>query len=330
MADEVWVVVDHSGPDISDVTLEILGEARELAEQWRAEVCAVAIGHQTYSMAEILATYGANKVYLIQHELLLNYTTDAYVQVLLAITRQYQPAIVLFGATANGSDLALSLATKIKVPVATDCVRMEIAEGGSVRATKPTYNDQAYMILAFDGEKPYVATMRPGVIGLDQPVASRSAEVIEVEPQIDADALRMKLRRRFKPDPSTLSLVEAEIVVGGGAGVGTKENWALVTDFANELGASVGGSRVAADLGLIPSEKVIGQSGVTIAPTLYVAVGISGATHHTQGVKDAKTVIAINKDSAAPVFNIADLKVISDLRLLFPVLIAEIHKSKST
>jgi len=330
MADEVWVIADRNGAELNEVTLEILGEAHELAEKLDRKLCAIAIGHQIQNVVETLASYGADKVYLVEHELLSDYTTDAYTQVLTAITLRWQPSIIFFGATANSTDLAMSLATQLKVPVATDCIRFEVDKEGSLRATRPAYGDQVYVTLAFGSNKPYLATVRPGVIGVDQPVTSRRAEVVEIKPEVDTAAIRTRLRRRFKPDPATLPLNEAEVVVAGGAGVGTKENWSLIGGLASELGASVGGSRVAADLGLIPPEKVVWQSGVTIAPRLYIAVGISGATHHTQGIKDAKTVIAINRDRAAPIFNIADLKVISDLYQLLPVLIEEIHKLRST
>lgn len=330
MANEVWVVAEHNRAELSEVTLEILGEARELAEGLDRKVCTILIGHQMPKVVETLASHGVDKAYVVEHKLLADYTTDAYTQVMAALSLRWQPSMIFFGATANGTDLATRLAARLKVPVATDCVHFELNEQGNLKATRPAYRDQVYITLTFTGDKPYLVTLRPGVLGVEQPVTSRGVEVVEIDPEIDTGAISTRLRRRFKPDPATLPLNEAEIVVAGGGGVGSKENWSLIDGLASALGASVGGSRVAADLGLIPSERVVGQSGVVIAPQLYIAAGISGATYHTQGMKSAKTVIAINIDRAAPIFGIADLKVVSDLPQLLPALLEEIRQARST
>lgn len=330
MADEIWVVADRDGAKLNEVTLEILGDARGLAERLGRRLCAIVMCHRAGNIVETLASHGADKVYLADHELLSEYSTGVFVQVMVALVRQSQPSMIFFGATANGGDLAASLAARLKIPVATDCVQFEVDSEGSLRVTRPVYGDQAYETLSFHNDKPCLVTVRPGVIGVEQPVVSRVAEVVEVEPQIDIAAMRTRLKRRFKPDPTTLPLSESEMVVSGGGGVSNKEGWSLVEDIANALGASVGGSRVAADLGLIPPERMVGQSGATIAPSLYLAVGISGATHHIQGMRNSGAVIAINTDRSAPIFSVADLKIISDFRQLLPVLSGEIRKSRDT
>lgn len=328
MKDEIWVVADHEAGELNEVTIEILGEARDLARRLDGKVCAVVLGHKVQEVVETLASYGADKVYLTEHELLTHYVTDIYTQAMADLALQWQPSIMIFGATANGSDLAIRLAAQLRVPIATDCVKLELNQDNVLIATRPSYGDQVYITLAFTGNKPYLATMRPGVIGTEQQDISHTAEVVTIEPAIDPRAARTKLRRRFKPDPATLHLTEAEMIVAGGGGASTREDWSLIEDFAHNLGASVGGSRVAADLGLISAERVIGQSGVYVAPSLYIGIGISGSTHHTQGMKGAKSIIAINKDRAAPIFNIADLRVISDLHQLLPELNEEIRRAR--
>jgi electron transfer flavoprotein alpha subunit len=330
MTEEIWVVADHGGGELNEVTLEILGEARDLARRLTGKVCAVLLGHKVQEDVEILVRYGADKVYLAEHELLAHYVTDIYTKALAGLALQRQPSIIIFGATANGSDLAIRLAAQLRAPIATDCIKLEVNEDSALIATRPSYGDQVYITLAFAGNKPHIATMRPGVIGTAQQDPSRTAEVVTIEPAIDPRAARTELRRRFKPDPATLHLTEAEMIVAGGGGASTKEHWSLIQDFAHNLGASVGGSRVAADFGFISAERVIGQSGVYVAPRLYIGIGISGATHHTQGIKGAKLIIAINKDRAAPIFNIADLKVISDLDQLLPKLNEEIRRVGAT
>jgi len=329
MADEIWVVADQEAGKLKEVTMEILGEARDLAQRGDWKVCALLLGHGMEAHVETLAGYGADRVYLVEHPLLADYVTDIHAGVMADLALSRQPSIMIFGATANGNDLALSLAARLKVPVATDCVKLEFDGQNVLTAIRPSHGDQVYTTLAFAGRKPYLAAMRPGVMGTDRQDSSRRAEVERIDPVIAPGAGRTRLRRRFKPDPATLPLTEAEMIVAGGAGAGTGEGWHLIEALARCLGASLGGSRVASDLGLIPAERVIGQSGAYVAPGLYIGIGISGATHHTQGMKGARTIIAINKDRAAPIFGIADLKVISDLLTLLPELNEEIRRARS-
>jgi electron transfer flavoprotein alpha subunit len=327
MADEIWVIVEHCDGEVAEVTLETLGEARELAKRLRGVVCAVLLGYKVKGLPAVLAKYGAERVYVGEHELMASYVTDTYSAVMFDLIRERKPSIIIFGATANGTDLGVRLAAHLGVPIATDCIRLEFSEKNQLLATRPSYEDQVYMTLVFTGSKPNMATMRPGVIGVEEADLSRNAEVVMFEPAFDSIEWRTRVKRRFKPDPATLPLSEAEIVVAGGGGASTIEDWPLIEELARYLGASIGCSRLAADLGFASRERVIGQSGVYVSPRLYIGVGISGATHHTQGMRDAKSVIAINKDRGAPIFKLADLRVLSDLHQLLPELNGEIRRA---
>lgn len=327
MSDEVWVIAEHDAGEVSEVTIEILGEARELARRMKGSVGAVLLGHKVRGMADLLGSYGADRVYLVEHEWLASCGTDMTNTVMADVVLQREPSIIIFGATAKGTDLATRLAAHFRVPIATDCIRLALDENGQLMATRPSYEDKVYITLALTGGRPYMATMRPGVIGREKQNPFHAAEVVVVEPVIDPEKARVKVRRRFKPDPATLPLTEAEMIVAGGAGAGNKEDWPLIEELARNLGASVGGSRLASDLGFISADRVIGQSGHYVAPRLYLGIGISGATHHTQGMKGSISIIAVNKDRAAPIFTIADLKVICDLHQLLPELNAEIRRA---
>jgi electron transfer flavoprotein alpha subunit len=327
MTDEIWIIADHDAGEVSTVTIEILSEARELARRLKARVGAVLYGYQATELAAVLGGYGADKVYLIEHESLAYYEADYCSPIIAELVLQRKPSIIIFGATVNGGDLATRLAAHLRVPISTDCIRLALNENDQLIATRPSYGDQVYTTLAFTGRKPHIATIRPGVIGSEEQDLSRKTQVEVIETAIDPTMVRKTVRRRFKPDPSTLPLTEAEMIVAGGAGVSTAEDWSLIEELAQNMGASVGGSRLAADLGFVSSDRVIGQSGHYVAPKLYVSIGISGATHHIQGIKGAKSIIAINKDRAAPIFNISDFKVLSDLHQLLPELNVEICRA---
>ncbi|MFH1481489.1 MAG: electron transfer flavoprotein subunit alpha/FixB family protein [Pseudomonadota bacterium] len=327
MTDDVWVIVDHDAGEVNEVTIEVLGEARELARRLKGTVGAVLLGRKVKELAEDLGDYGADRVYVVEHDLLDSHGTDISAAVMADLVLQRGPSIVIFGATARGSDLATRLAAHFRVPIATDCVRLALNENGRLMATRPSYEDQVYTAIAFTGSKPHIATMRPGVIGREKKDPNHIAQVVMIEPVIDPTMARVRVRRRFKPDPATLPLTEAEMIVAGGAGAGTTEDWSLIEQLARNLGASVGGSRLASDLGLVSADRVIGQSGHYVAPRLYLGIGVSGATHHTQGMKGARSIIAINKDRAAPIFTIADLKVLCDLHQLLPELNGEIRRA---
>ncbi|MCL4555073.1 MAG: electron transfer flavoprotein subunit alpha/FixB family protein [Actinobacteria bacterium] len=317
-ANEFWVVAEYKDGELQEVTLEMLGEARKLADKAGSLVGAVLMGEGVAALADPLAHYGADRVLLLDDALLAQYTTDAYTTALAELIQEQAPSLVLIGATANGKDLAPRLAARLRAGLATNCMTIKLGEGGALQMTRLDYGAQFQRTMVCSSTGTQLATIQPGVIGVGKPDTTRQAELTTVEVKLDPNKIRTKALGYLKPDPEKIDLTEADIIVSGGRGAGGPDRWPAIEELAAALGAAVGGSRVAMDLGLIPWKRMIGISGKSVAPKLYVAAGISGASHHTGGIRGAKLVIAINNDPAAPIFQSADLKVVADLREVLP------------
>lgn len=315
---EIWVVAEYKERELQEVTLEMLGEARKLADKVGCPVCAVLMGEGVAELVDPLAHYGADKVLVLDHPLLAHYTTDAYTTALADLILEHAPSLVLIGATANGKDLAPRVAARLTVGLATNCMMIKSDADGLLQMTRLNYGAQFQHTIACSSTGTHMATFQPGVIGVGRPNTTRRAETSSVEVKLDPGKIRTKALGYIKPDPDRIDLSEADIIISGGRGVGGPDSWPVIEELAASLGASVGGSRVAMDLELIPWKRMIGISGKSVAPKLYVAAGISGASHHTGGIRGAKLVIAINKDPAAPIFKSADLKVVADLHQVLP------------
>lgn len=315
---EIWVVAEYKDGELQDVTLEMLGEARKLADKVGTPVCAVLMGDGVAELVDPLAHYGADNVLVLDHPLLALYTTDAYTTALADLIQERGPTLVLLGATANGKDLAPRVAARLRVGLATNCMTIKSDANGALQMTRLNYGAQFQQTIACSSARTQLATVQPGVIGVGRTDTTRRAETTGVEVKLDPNKIRTKALGYLKPDPEKIDLSEADIIVSGGRGAGGPAGWHAIEDLAASLGACVGGSRVAMDLGLIPWKRMIGISGKSVAPKLYVAAGISGASHHTGGIRGAKLIIAINNDPAAPIFQSADLRVVGDLREVLP------------
>jgi len=324
MSKDVWVLAEHRGEELEEVTKEMLGEARRLASRLGGRVCAVLLGDNVAQFASPLAHYGADIIYMAKHELLAHYTTDAYTTVLGDMALKYEPAILVCGATPNGRDLAPRLATRLGTHLASGCIRLDVSGEGQIVATIPFYQDKAYITVLYPTARLQIATFRPGARGADEPDKSRQAEVIQVEVRLSEEQVRTRPLGVIPADPRTVDLSEAGIVVAGGRGIGDK--FESLWELADLLGGAVGGTRVAVDRGWLPVERLVGATGKMVKPRLYLACGISGATQHTAGMKDSDAVIAINIDRSAPIFSVADLGVVADLDELMPQLIERLRQ----
>ena len=317
---DVWVVAEERRGELAQVTLEMLDEGRRIADRLGGALCAALMGEGVAGLTETLGHYGADKVYLLEHPLLAPYTTDAHTAALADLVQRYTPGTLILPATPNGKDLAPRLAMRLGVGLAADCIRLRVNDLGVLEMTRPTHGGKVYTTVACTHSDPQMATIRPGVIGVGGPDESRRAEIVRVNVKIDPQAIRTRVVGFVKANPKTIDLNEAEIIVAGGRGVGGTAKWHLIEELADALDGSVGGSRVAMDLGCVPWERMVGQTGKTVAPQLYVAVGISGARQHVSGMKDAKLVIAINSDRAAPILKVADMGIVGDLHQVVPAL----------
>ena len=328
---DVWVVAEHSEGKVQEVTFEMLGEGRRLAQQLGGRTCVVLAGHRLAAPLRVLANQSAHIVYLVQDPLLVDYTSDAYASALISLIKEHSPYIVILGATVNGSDLASTVSARMQSGLIPGCTALKINEQGLLEATRPVYQDKVYSTVVFQTTAlPRMATIRPGAIGVDKiekTKTSEPAQIVEVKPNIPAEGIRIKVIGYVEADARTLDIAEAEIIVAGGHGV-PKDNWQMVEELADVLGGAVGGSRMVMDDGLITREQLVGQSGKNVKPALYIALGISGASQHTEGMKESERVIVINKDAAAPIFKLANLSIVGDLTQVMTLLIEKIRQLK--
>ena len=331
---EVWVFAEQEGGKLSDVPLELLGKGRSLAEKLSVPLAAVLAGKDVRPLADTLIAHGADKVYLVEDDRLEHYQARSYSRVLCNLIEQYKPQIVMYGATPLGRDLAPTVASAMKCGLTADCTDLQI--GDHVEPiTKHLYKNLLFQIRpAFGGNIiativnydrwPQMATVREGVMPMPAPDESRTGEIIECKADLDGLVLPLKILETHRRERK-VNLKAARIIVAGGAGVGSKENFKLIWDLAECLGAAVGGSRAAVDLGYVDADHQVGQTGTTVRPALYIACGISGAVQHRAGMAESAKIIAINIDRDAPIFSIAHYGIVGDLNDVIPKMIKAIR-----
>jgi len=324
----VMVYIQQSGGKAAEVSLELVSKARELADKLKAEVSAAIFGEKVEGEVKRLASFGADRVYLVEDPRLKYYTPVPYSKLMIRVVSEKKPQIVLYGATTEGRDLAPRVASNLKVGLTADCTDLQIGD----HVQKETeYKDILYQIRpAFGGniiativspeKKPQMATVREGVMRLAQSDASRKAETVRITAGLGAEDFPSEVINQIM-EAKTVNLKGAQIIVSGGMGVGSKDNFALIRELAQTLGAEVGASRAAVDQGFIGKEHQVGQTGTTVRPKLYIACGISGAIQHRAGMDASARIIAINSDPEAPIFSIAHYGIVGDLNEVIPRII---------
>jgi electron transfer flavoprotein alpha subunit len=325
MGKGIWVYAEQEQGTIRKVTFEMLSAARAIGDAQGEPVCAVCLGKGIGALAEKFAPYGADKVYLVEHDALGQYTTDAYAKALCDLIAKEQPAVVLFGATVMGKDLAPKVAARTGAGLASDCVEIKL-DGGSLSFKRPMFAGKAYAEVSAQNAPIMMASIRPNVLIASAPDASRTAAVENVAPVIDAADIRVKVLDVIKGDAGKVDLTEAEIIVSGGRGMKGPENYAMIEELAGVIGATVGASRAAVDAGWRPVSDQVGQTGKVVSPNLYIACGISGAIQHYAGMGTSKVIVAINKDEEAPILGKCDYAVVDDLFKVVPALTQEMKK----
>ncbi len=325
---EVWVFIEQEMGDIASVSLELLTKAQELAGELDGRVCALLFGHEIGDLAETLIHHGADTVLVAEHPELAQYRTLPYARVASDLVRERQPYIFLLGATPLGRDLAPRIASAAWAGLTADCTALQI---GDFKRKGQVYEDLLYQIRpAFGGNiiativnpemHPQMATVRAGVMRLGEADPTRQGEVERIETQFEPGDLVLQVLEREMRLPAC-DLQGASVIVAGGMGVGSKENFDLVVELARVLGGEVGASRAAVDAGFVSQEHQVGQTGATVRPRLYIACGISGAVQHRAGMDQASKIVAINTDPDAPIFQIAHYKIVGDLNKVIPWMI---------
>ncbi|HBT48370.1 MAG: Electron transfer flavoprotein alpha-subunit [Caldanaerobacter subterraneus] len=325
---DIWVFVEQREQKLMGVSLEILGEARRLADKKGVKACAVLVGYEVKGLAEELIKYGADVVYVIDHPLLKNYTTDAYTKVICDLANSLKPEVILYGATYIGRDLAPRIAARMQTGLTADCTALDIDENGLLLQIRPAFGGNLIATIICPERRPQMATIRPGVMKKALMDEGRRGEVIEIKPVIEEKDIRTEIISIIKEARQKVNLEEADIIVSGGRGVGGPEGFKLIEELAEVLGGVVGASRAAVEAGWISSDHQVGQTGKTVRPKLYIACGISGAIQHIAGMGGAKTIVAINKNPDAPIFKIADYGIVGDLFKVIPALIEEVKEAK--
>jgi len=323
---DIWVVSERKGESIKGVTFELLGKGKELAEKLGQKTCAVLLGRKTGSLCEELAAYGADKIYLAEADCLEEYTTDAHSAILAGLISKYKPNIVLYPATKIGRDLAPRVASILETGLTADCTDLGIKDGLLLQ-TRPAFGGNIMAEIICINTRPQMATVRPNVMKKRQPDYGRKANIVNFPVKIDSRGIRTVIKEIIKTTlKGVKSLDEAEIIVSGGRGVSSKENFNIIERLAELLNGAVGVSRAVVDLGWKPKSYQVGQSGTTVSPKLYLALGISGAIQHLVGIRGSDVIIAINKDPEAPIFGIANYGIIGDLHQVVPLLIEELER----
>lgn len=320
----IWVFAEQRGGELHGVSLELLGKANELAQGIGCEVTAVLLGHNITSYAKTLVNHGADIVLVADDPLLNHYRVLPYSYVIEYLIKEYQPEMLLMGATAMGVELAPRVAAKLRTGLSAHCVDLKLDREGKLLQVVPGWEGGVIATIACPAQRPQMATVMPGIMRALSPT-EKTGQIIEVKVSLNDKDLGPEVLEVKTEKPAGRPLEQAEVVVAGGWGVGNEEGWKTIEQLADVLGGSVGATRPAVDEGWADEGQMIGQSGKTVRPTLYIAVGISGLMHHVVGMEQSKEIISINTDANADIFEVSDVIVVEDFKKVVPRLIKEIE-----
>ena len=335
---EVWVFAEQEAGRLHDVPLELMSKGRELADVLGVPLAAVLLGDGVAGLADTLIAHGAEKVYLVEHAKLAHYQAAGYARAIRELIERHRPQIVLYGATHLGRDLAPTVASAAKCGLTADCTDLQIGDHEEpvskekhknlLFQIRPAFGGNIIATIVNPHRWPQMATVREGVMRLSEADASRKGEVIRVKADLDDVALPLEILESHRR-PKRVNLKAARIIVAGGAGIGSRENFRAIWDLANVLGAAAAGSRAAVDLGFIDHDHQVGQTGTTVRPALYIACGISGAVQHRAGMQESAKILAVNSDREAPILSIAHYGIVGDAMDVIPRLIKAIRGGQS-
>ena len=328
----VYVFAQQVDNEISSIAFELLGKAKDLAKDLSTDVTAVLLGSGVKDLADKLAEYGADKVIVVDDPELKVYRTEPYAHALSSVINKYKPEIVLVGATAIGRDLGPRVSARVATGLTADCTVLEIGDfplqaipgqeqkHNQLLMTRPAFGGNTIATIACPDNRPQMATVRAGVMQKIEPIKGAKDVVEEYNPGFTPDNKYVEILDVVKAVTDTVDIMDAKILVSGGRGVGSPENFKILEDLAEVLGGTVSCSRAVVDSGWKPKDLQVGQTGKTVRPNVYFAIGISGAIQHVAGMEESDIIIAINKDADAPIFDVADYGIVGDLNKIVPKL----------
>ncbi|UCZ55379.1 electron transfer flavoprotein subunit alpha/FixB family protein [Bacillus shivajii] len=324
----VWVFIEQRDGKLVDVGLELLGAGRDLADKLEVELCGVLLGNGVKDLSSTLFEHGADKVYVIDDPVVEQYRTETYMKAVGDLVRKYKPEIFLYGATANGKDLASAVATEVMSGLTADTTLLDVnVEKRLFEASRPAFGGNIMATILCKKHRPQMATVRPKVIAKPEPQPGRTGEVIEETITLKEEDLRTKVLNIVRNAKKAVNLEEADVIVAAGKGVKDEKGFQMVKELAEVLNATVGASRDVVEAGLCKHEHQVGQTGATVTPKIYIAIGISGAVQHVVGMQNSELIIAINNDPDAAIFNAAHHGVVADAFEIVPMLTEEFRKA---
>ncbi len=324
---DIYVFAEQRDGEIQPVALELISKARELSQVTGEKVVAILAGSGVAEKARTLIPYGADKVIIIEDELLKDYVTEPYTQAVYQAVNVFKPSILMFGATTIGRDLAPRIAARLGTGLTADCTKLAInEETHEFEMTRPAFGGNLKATIKCPEHRPQMSTVRPGVMPKATPDYNREGELVGFAPEFDKSKFVVKLVKTVKAQKASVDITDAKVLVSGGRGVGCKEGFDMLKGLADVLGGEVSSSRAMVDAGIMPHDRQVGQTGKTVRPSVYFALGISGAIQHLAGMEESETIIAINKDKFAPIFSVADLGIVCDLHKVVPLLTERLKK----
>lgn len=325
---DVYVFLEQRDGKIQNVAYELLGKARELADSLGEKVIGILAGNDVKGIASEAIAYGADKVLVVENEALAEYTTEPYAQAVNRIIDERKPAVLLFGATTIGRDLAPRLSARVGTGLTADCTSLEISEERDLMMTRPAFGGNLMATIICREHRPQMSTVRPGVmraLGRDE---ARKGEIEEVSVDFRPERFKVKVLDTCKQSKDLIDITEAKVLVSGGRGVG-RDGFSPLHDLAATMGGEVSSSRAMVDAGVVGHERQVGQTGKTVRPDVYFALGISGAIQHLAGMEESELIIAVNKDKFAPIFSVADVGIVGDVHKIVPLLAERLKKERN-
>lgn len=316
---DIWVFAEQREGVIQPVALELLGKARQLAEQTGEKVCALVAGHNIAHLSAECIAQGADRVYCIDAPQLAHYLTEPYTQAICHAVAEKKPNIILIGATTIGRDLGPRLSARLTTGLTADCTGLDIAEDGNLMMTRPAFGGNLMATIVCREHRPQMSTVRPGVMRAIERDDARKGEVENITVNFDDSKSKVRIKEVVKETRERVDITQANILVSGGRGVGCAEGFAELRHMADAIGAQVSSSRAMVDAGVMDHDRQVGQTGKTVRPDIYFAMGISGAIQHLAGMEESEFIIAVNKDKYAPIFQSADIGIVGDVRKIVPL-----------